>query len=76
MTDAINRIGPSTIAPERYPVSRRDRDEKNRQEPHQKDDDKQKTFPLPPANKLVDAHDELTETPKDKTKGQILDLDA
>jgi hypothetical protein len=64
MADSVNRIVPSTIAPERYTVSRRERD-KNRKEPQQKDSDKPKAFPLFPA---TDAVDNEGESSKDKTK--------
>jgi len=33
MADSVNRIVPSTIAPERYPVSRRERDKKQERAP-------------------------------------------
>lgn len=76
MADSINRIGPSTIAPERYPVSRRERDERSKKEPQQKDGDKQKAFPVFPVTEPVDAGDEIAESSKDKIKGKILDIDA
>jgi hypothetical protein len=76
MADSINRIGPSTIAPERYPVSRREREERSKKEPQQKDGDKQKVFPLFPVTEPLDAGDEIAESSKDKIKGKILDIDA
>jgi hypothetical protein len=76
MADSINRIGPSTIAPERYPVSRRERDERSKKEPQQKDGDKPKAFPVFPVTEPLDAGDEIAESSKDKIKGKILDIDA
>jgi len=76
MADSINRIGPSTIAPERYPVSRRERDERSKKEAQQKDGDKPKAFPVCPVTEPLDAGDEIAESSKDKIKGKILDIDA
>jgi hypothetical protein len=73
MADTINRIAPSTIAPERYPVSRRERDEKNRKESQHRS---QQDLPAFPATDSADARNEISESNNDKTKGRILDIDA
>jgi len=77
MADSVNRIIPSTVAPERCPVSRRERGERNRKEPQQ-DTDKQKPFPVASAadTTSADDHDETAGSSKDKTKGKILDISA
>ena len=78
MADSVNRIVPSTVASERYPILRRERDEKNRKESRQKDGAKQKTFPVSSATDTTptDNHDETTDSGKDRTKGKILDINA
>ena len=57
---------------------RRERNERNRKEPQQKNTDKQKPFPLASAADTISAddHDETAESSKDKSKGKILDINA
>ena len=78
MADSVNRIIPSATAPERYSVLRRELGEKNRQEPQQKNGDRQEAFPGPStAETIPDAeHDDREESKSQKAKGKILDISA
>ena len=73
MADTISRIEPSTIAPERYPVSRRERDEQNRKQSQHRN---QQNSPAFPSTDTADTHNETSELSKDKIKGKFLDIDA
>jgi len=77
MADSVNRIIPSPVAPERYPVLRRERDEKNKQESQPKDGGNQGSR-APSASEtppLGEPDDEI-ESRNDKAKGKILDISA
>lgn len=78
MADSVNRIVPSTVAPERHPIARRDRDERNKREPRQRNPDKPRGFPISSAANPTPAgeHDKIVESNRDKTKGKILDISA
>ena len=78
MADSVNRIIPPTVAPERYPVSRRERDERNKKESQQKDAGKQKAFPVSSADEPIATgeHDDGIASTNDKAKGKILDINA
>ena len=71
MADTISRIAPSTIAPERHPVSRRERDEQNRKESQHRS---RQNSPAFPSTDAADTHNEISELSKDK--GKFVDIDA
>ena len=78
MADSVNRIIPSTVAPEPYPILRRERDKRNGKEPQREDGGNQGEPPAPSASGITPAgdHDDATESMKDKAKGKILDINA
>jgi hypothetical protein len=77
MADPVNRIIPSTVAPERYPVSRRERDERNKKEPQQKAAGKPKASPVASADTTPSGeHDDGIASNNDAVKGKILDISA
>lgn len=77
MADPVNHIIPSTVAPERNFVLRRDRDKKNSKEHHNKNG-APRAFPAAPetANTSADKPDEPKEPGQEKVKGKILDINA
>jgi hypothetical protein len=77
MADPVNHIIPSTVAPERYSVLRRDRDEKNRKEHHNRNS-APRAFPAASEteNTSADKPDEPKEPGQENVKGKILDINA
>ena len=77
MADPVNRIIPSTVAPERYSVLRREREEKNRNK-HRNTIGARGAFPASSETENIspDNHDEPNESSQDKAKGKILDINA
>ena len=78
MADSVNRIIPSTVAPERYPVLRRERDEKSKKEFRQQDADKPNAMPQSSAGDTASfaENDDGITAKTDKAKGKILDINA
>ena len=75
MADSVNRIVPSTIAPERSATRYRAGSEmKKTGKSLRKTAISQKPFHCFPPTDAVD--DERAESSKDKTKGKILDIDV
>ena len=74
----MNRIIPSTVAPEPYPISRREREKRNGKEPQREDGGNPGESPAPLASGITPAedHNDARESMNDKAKGKILDINA
>ena len=73
MADSVNRIIPSTVAPEPYPISRRERVKRNGKESQSEDGGNQGEPPAPSAGGITPAgdHHDAIESVNDKAKGKI-----